>query len=483
MTTASHEPGPIEALGDLERFLGDALDTRLTLDAIETGAETRGRELLRRSLQAHLDARAPGDVGAALSVRGATGPIRLGHKRLHSRRLVTVFGAVTLTRVGYGTRGHASVHPLDAELCLPARGYSYELSRRVLKAAVRGPFGEAMAVTEEHTGVRIPMRSIELIIKDAAVDVDGFYEHRARTTPKPGRGEILVGAIDCKGIPMVKPDGTLHVTRRTKGAKIHKKKMATVAAVYSHPPIERTAIDVVDNLFINPDRPRPDRPRPRRHAKRVWASLTDSKDSFIGDVKAEMSRRDPHHRHTWVIVTDGERCLQRKVTATFTGVTLILDLIHVLDKIWKAAHVFHPEGSPEAVTFARVRTERILNGQVSQVVKGLRQMSTKHHLRATKAKTIHDVTNYLYANRDRMRYDEYMANGWPIASGSVEGACKNLVRDRFERTGMRWSIDTADALLKLRAVYLSNDFDEHWTHHITQEQQRLHPTPWTVVQK
>ena len=175
-----------------------------------------------------------------------------------------------------------------------------------------------------------------------------------------------------------------------------------------------------------------------------------------------------------MIVTDGERALQRRVISTFTDVTLILDLLHVLDKLWKSAHALHREGSAEAEQFVRARTEKILCGMVGQVVKGLRQIVTKRGITGAKAKTIHGAFDYLYANRSRMRYDEYLRNGWPIASGTVEGAFKNLIRDRFERSGMRWTPQTSEALLKLRAAYLSADLPDYWEHHIQQDQQRLY---------
>ena len=216
----------------------------------------------------------------------------------------------------------------------------------------------------------------------------------------------------------------------------------------------------------------------------MWASLTAGKDAFINDVKAEMTRRDPEHERTWVILTDGERALQRRVISTFTDVTLVLDLLHVLEKLWKVAHALHNEGSPEAEAFARARTERILCGMTGQVVKGLRQTVTKRRLTGAKAKTIHGVCDYLYRNRERMRYDEYLRNGWPIASGTVEGACKNLIRDRFERSGMRWTPQTAEALLKLRAAHLSGDLDDYWKHHIKHDQQRLYrKDSWQLVLK
>jgi len=282
---------------------------------------------------------------------------------------------------------------------------------------------------------------------------------------------------------MVKPAGATKVVRRKKGEKPNKKKMATVAATFGMTPRVRTAADVLDSLFSTGAPPaRGARQRPTH--KRVWASLLSGKDSFIADVKADMVRRDPRHRRTWVMVTDGERALQRRVAASFGGVTLVLDLLHVLEKLWAVAHVFHPEGSKEAEAFVYARAERILTGGVSHVVKGLRQMATKRGLSGAKAKTVRDVAGYYYSNRSRMRYDVYLKNGWPIASGSVEGACKNLVRDRFERSGMRWSPAMAEAMLKLRAVYLSGDLDDYWEFHVRKDQRRLYQRgSWRVVAK
>lgn len=474
----------IDAFQDLERWLSGQAAQLAGLSELERESERRGREILRLALQAHIDARGDGDVGDAIVLPGDDGgPVRLAYKRVHARPLVTLFGEVTVTRMGYGAPGHQAIHPLDAELQLPGRLWSYECQRRLIRAVICGPFDEAIALVDEMTGTTVPKRSAEQLVQDAAVNFETFYAARAAAAIGPADGEILVGAIDCEGIPMVKPERALRVVRRTKGEKANKKKMATVAAVHSQPPIVRTPSEVIDSLFAT-DAPaeRPKRPRPSH--KRVWASLTSTKDVFINDVKAEMTRRDPEHQQTWVIVTDGERALQRRVISTFTDVTLVLDLLHVLDKLWRVAHALHPEGSPEAEAFTKARTERILCGMTGQVVKGLRQTVTKRRLTGQKAKTIQSVCDYLYRNRERMRYDQYLSNGWPIASGSVEGACKNLIRDRFERSGMRWTIPTAEALLKLRAAHLSGDLNDYWEYHIEHDQQPLYrKDSWQLVLK
>src|ERR1700724_338585 len=116
----------------------------------------------------------------------------------------------------------------------------------------------------------------------------------------------------------------------------------------------------------------------------------------------------------------------------------------------------------------------LLEGKVRDVVGGLRQMMTKRELKGPRRQTVREVTAYFQRNRARMKYDEYLASGYPIGSGVVEGACRHLVKDRLERTGMRWVPSGAQAMLDLRATYLNGEWDAFWNFHMLQEDQRLH---------
>ena len=467
----------------LEQWLASPQTLQLPLHQVECQQEHKGREVQRLLLQTHIQQRGHGAVGLALRVNEGVGPVLYPHRRLHTRRLKTIFGSVEITRMSYSRPGAASIHPLDEALQLPARSFSYELQKRLVKAAAQGTFRETRERSAEITGAPVPTRSIEEVIQDAAPDFDACYSER---TPEPWTetGSILVAAVDGKGIPMVKPGGAQRIVRLTKGQKANRKRMATVAAVFTRAPWIRTPKQVVESLFdteriIRTGEP----PAPRPEHKRVWASLTKGKAAVIGEGAAEMLRRHPQGHKIHVALTDGERALQNLVSAKLQ-VTLILDLLHVLEKLWKAAYVFHTEGSPEAEQWVRVRALRILQGSVSQVVKGIRQSVTKLRLGGSKGKTLSSVADYLYRNRTRMCYDEYLAQGLPIASGPVEGACKSLIKDRMERSGMRWTEGMAEAIVKLRAIYLSGDLDPYWSFHIQRDQERLHPARrWSVVEK
>ena len=260
MVDRSAPASGLDAFRELERWLSGqaACSSGMWRNSSASPSGKDGRSCAL-ALPAHIDARGDGDVGAAIMVDGDPQPQRLTHRRLHIRPLVTLFGEVRVTRMGYGARGQDAIHPLDAELRLPGRLWSYECQRRLIRAVVCGPFNEAIALIAEMTGTTIPKRSAEQLVQDAAVDFHTFYAGRAAEQVAPANGEILVGAIDCKGIPMVKPPGAQKVVRRTKGEKANKKKMATVAAVHSQPPMIRTPSEVIDSLFCTG--PTAERPR------------------------------------------------------------------------------------------------------------------------------------------------------------------------------------------------------------------------------
>src|SRR5450432_2856035 len=295
----------------LQSWLASGSALHLPLHEIECQQQTKGREVQRLLLQAHLQQRGNGDVGPALYLRQQDGEVTYSHRRLGTRSLTTVFGTVELVRMGSSLPGAPSIFPLDRALALPARSFSYELQRRLVKAAVQNPFLESVQTIADLTGVVVSKRSLEEILPDAAQDFDAFYQQRS---PEPATGSILVAAVEGKGIPMVKPGGAQPKPRLAKGQKTNKKRMATVAAVFTRAPWVRTPQQVMEALFPTGRQTPKDAPTPPRpENKRVWASLLKGKTAVIEEVAEEMSRRDPSASKTRVALTDGERALQIRV--------------------------------------------------------------------------------------------------------------------------------------------------------------------------
>ena len=481
----------------------------------------RGREVLRKLLQEHLDARGLGAVRSE-KVEDVDGS-ELARKRVHERTVGTVVGEVEVSRVGYGAPGTESLHPRDAELNLPVQRYSFELQRRAVEEVAKVSFDSAAASLDrlygtgsEDDAAVIPKRQLEEVVKAAVVDFDAFYaRHRAATDlVDKGSGSVLALGLDGKGVVMVHRDlrpATREAAEKAKpkmdsrlssGEKRNRKRMAEVATVYTVQPWVRTAEEVANSLVsgsglraAEPVGQKTKRPRPEN--KRVWASLTKPMAAVIQEALNEAEARDPQHEKTWVALSDGNQeqlALVQERAATI-GVTLvvILDLMHVLEYLWTAGRAFHPRSSKELEDWVGERLLQILRGRSSYVAAGMRRSATLRRLKGKKRKKVDRCARYLLNHRSYLHYDEYLAAGLPITTGAVEGTCRHLVVDRMEITGARWTLATAEAVLQARALRSSGDFDEYWTFHEEQEYQRNHaaryanklppatvPPPWVT---
>jgi hypothetical protein len=143
---------------------------------------------------------------------------------------------------------------------------------------------------------------------------------------------------------------------------------------------------------------------------------------------------------------------------------------------------FEAENTPEAARLFEKQLRAILEGRIGRVIGAFRQMAKKRNLKKNPLQKLEEHLGYFENNRHRMKYDEYLQQGYPIGSGVVEGACRNLVKDRMERTGMRWCVDGAQAILDLRAVYLNDDWNQFHKYLIRREQKRIYPHRRRLIQ-
>lgn len=211
----------------------------------------------------------------------------------------------------------------------------------------------------------------------------------------------------------------------------------------------------------------------------MWASIEHTPQQVVDDAFGEALRRDPDRHRRWVVLVDGQRDqikrVQRGARKLGAEVTIVLDIVHVLEYLWRAAYAFHPAGSEEAETWVRHRLLALLDGRsAGTIAKSLRSMIASHELDATAAAPVIKCANYLVKNTRWLHYDRALADGLPIATGVIEGACRYLVQDRMGRTGARWSLTGAEAILRLRALRTSGDFDDYWQFHLVKEHERVH---------
>jgi hypothetical protein len=425
----------------------------------------------------------PGDLGETFELE--SGQVVRRWPQQQERRVLTVFGVFTLPRWIYGTRPGQKIElvPTDQRLKLPESDLSYLLQDWNQMLGVEQAFGTVDQTLETILGLGQSVDTLERGNRQMAEAAPAFRAAQPAPDPK-AEGELLVVSEDNKGVPMVRPADSMPAgARRKKGEKANKKQMATLGCVYTVDRQVRSAEELVAALFRDPDLKR--RKPPEACQKRYWAALTrevagevvrgqDEVFQYLADDIA--LRRRPGQ--TLIHLSDGQCSLEDdrgKYLPRDLQTVDILDLLHVAPRLWEAAHLFHREGSDEASGFVRQRMLRVLHGDAKGVITGLRRMGTEHQYSGAKAARLRRVCDFLQSNLHRMRYDLYLAFGYPIATGVIEGACRHIVRDRMERAGMRWKVPGAQAMLQLRTIYTNGDWETFQAYRIEHESRRLYP--------
>lgn len=470
---------------EVERMLTTDEMIRKTHSELEAMLEGNAREWARSLLEEVLEWRAY--VERKIAVEGADSVPRR-YARPSSRQLETVLGRVEVPRLAYQTPGASDLHPMDAALNLPREMYSHGLRRLVAREAAKSSFEEVVETVQELTGAKIGKRQVEELAVRAAADFDEFYEQRA--AERASENDLLVISTDGKGIVMRSEDlreGTRRAaakkrsavaTRLTPGEKSNRKRMSQVAAVYSIAPYVRSAADILHTLR---DADEVDANRPRPTSKRVWASVEKSMRSVVREAFDEALRRDPDKKRRWVVLVDGEpkqvRAVKAEARRVGVKVTLLADIVHVIEYVWAAARALFGGTNGKAESWVSDRLQALLSGRSGgDVAKTIRWWESRAELDAAAHAAIDKTCGYL-ADRTRtrmLRYQEALRDGLPIATGVIEGACRHVVKDRMDRTGARWSLTGAEAVLRLRALRASKDFDAYWTFHLEQDRLRNH---------
>jgi len=479
-----------ETFAALRRHLHAPEAMRMTHGELESHVIEKTRSIARDMLQGHLELRTGAE--RAVCVVGGDG-VQRKQMRASSRQLRTLVGNVVLGRILYQATGVQGLAPQDAALSLAKDSYSMGLRQRVAEEVAGGSFDAAVETVGKTSGATIAKRQVEQLARASVVDFEEFY--RCLEWKPEDSGQLLVLTVDGAAIIMrtesLRPQTRALAEReaeepkvwpdRTKsGEKPNRRRVAEVASVYSVAPFARSSDDVVGELasirsIPTAERAGPSRPRPVN--KRVWASVDESMPDVVEETFQEALRRDPRHLRQWVVLVDGQNQQLAAVKAAAerhgVSVTIICDFIHTLEYLWKAAHCFHAPGSSEARQWVCEHARALLDGaDPSQVAAGMRRSATLREL--AKRKAVDKAARYLIKRRHYMRYGDALSKGLPIATGVIEGACRHLVRDRLDCCGARWSVSGAEAVLKLRALRISGDFDEYWALHLAREHERNH---------
>lgn len=380
------------------------------------------------------------------------------------------FGTVPVRRAYYHADGSPGLFPLDSQLNLPEWGYSYVLQELSCRLAVKMSYEETQEILHRFFPVKNPIRSSEGIVGEVVDETERFYEKKAPLEICP-EAVATIATVDKKGVVIRKvlEDEAGPEVLPGNPDKPGKKKMATVISTYVTP---RYICPADCILKEDSDQGRSDL-RPKPQSKVTWGSLTDEQKKTVARLKKTVEQRFPEGNEL-VCILDGEKSLWSLVYKYFPTAFLVRDICHVLEHLVRAALCFHDEGSLQAREFVTERLRMLLNGRAGRLIGGLKQMLTKQDLSGTKRRSLEQVIGYLERNGKHMRYEICLTKGYPVGSGFIKCACRNLINDRLELTGMIWTVRGAVSIMRLRAIHMNKDWDAFWTYRRKSERRRLY---------
>lgn len=474
--------GQVEALS---RYIQASVDDKAGIHTVESGIWEHILAIGRSALEMYLSIVGDGDRGATLRLGTGECVRRLPSKQ--RRDYQSVFGSFQLERHVYGSREGQKIAyvPLDSRLQLPESKFSYLLQDWDQSLAVEMPYAQVNKTLARILGFEQSVDSLERINRQMSQSVRAFEQARpAAAVAKDS--DIIVASADGKGVPIrhSADSPTIAGHRPQRGPKPNRKKMAIVGAVYSIAPRVRTPEDVVCSLFRNP----PLRPATsddvRPQAKRVKAQLTvddrseaaNATDPVFSWLTTQVQQRQTSTPAPVVLLMDGQPSLWQAAATTFPDDCIqVLDLLHVTSRVWQVTALWQFSALEDTLTMVKAFVTHIMNGRVKDLIITWRLLADSGTFKPQQQKVLNGVCRYFENNLHRMRYDQFLAAGYPIASGVIEGACRHVVKDRMERAGMQWSLKGAQAMLDIRAVALNQDWTTFNNFRIQSENKRLYP--------
>lgn len=483
----------INLAGDLINLVRKAVLEGTSLDNMERGAFAMALDIGRSAIDLFLKAQGDGDLGPEVSTEDGT--VLQRSDTVVERPIRTIFGEHVMKEYVYsqGSKTKIELRPIDARINLPEGKASYLLQEFTQLFCVEKAFGVGARQFETVFAQKLSVDVLENINRAMGEQADRFLD-QLPTPPARKEGAILVTTADGKGVPLVKEDAQ-KVPAFDKKERPGNRRMATLGCVYTVDPFVRTPEQIVAALFRDDTVSQP--------AERPEACFKHYR-AFFAEPGAEGEKAVPSAYQTWawigreaktrhqlmqpiIRLMDGQpslweasdACLNEWVAELQEGgqtqpLVDILDIIHVSGYVWKAAKAFYSHKEHQEA-FAQERLLRILRGDVVGVITGMRRMASLRNLKGQALKAVRTTCNYFENNADRMRYDEYLKAGYPIASGVIEGACRHVIKDRMEQGGMRWTLEGAKAMLNVRSVLASSESKKFNSWRQTEQAKRVHP--------
>lgn len=402
------------------------------------------------------------------------------------RNYLSIFGDIEIIRSYYWKPKNDGVFPMDIELNMPKHHHSHLLDKWIQRRVTEEPYEEAIDSICDLLNQKVSKRLVQQITVDASKYVEEYYQKKNTFEDE---GSHLIVQADCKGVRMIpkeRPETKLKegFERRAKGvSKIGTKKNAIVTSDYSINPSRRNPKNVFNGIMmINSNQKSTNKRKKESKAinKQVAGIMCDYEKAFE-NLADRVKARDESCKKPIYILVDGAAYLENGIKKEFekrgwtTRVTdSCLDIVHVTEYLWDASTAMYGEESPKRVSWVKEALKKTINSNIKLVIKELeKKINDKQQSEFTK-KRLQRSLNYFKNHQHMMDYKKYLRDGYPIASGAIEGACNNLVKNRTDRSGMQWTKKGAGAIINLRSIQCNNDWESYWNFYNQKQAEELY---------
>ena len=494
-----------ELVAQMEGYVCQAVG-REELQEVEDGLFRRLQQLGRVLLEGFVAASGTGYTAGQPPCTLAGEP--LTYKGIETVEYLSIFGSIDLPRAAYARPDGGYAYPMDEQWNRPAHKYSYLLQKWLQAVAVESDYREATGRLNEMFDLALWPQVPQRLGGALGTQAQAYYEQQ-EPPPADTEGTCMGLSADGKGVRLLRADRGGGCTeaqespkpRLGKGEKRGLKKEAIVTAAFTFDPEARDPEEVVRSLMKRQtpeEREQAQRQRQQRRLegrapprvacnKHLRATL-EGKEVAFGHLLEQVRQRDPAGDKPLVALLDGDAALEERLHEQLRLHHLedrldavVLDIIHAIEYVWEVGTALYGERNPKREAWVEEKLRALLHGQVGRVIGGFKQRLTKRGLSRAQKKVLHKAITYFDNHRHMMDYATYLAKGYPIGTGLIEGACGYLVKDRMEGSGMRWSRVGAEAMLQQRAVKKNGDWDDFWSFHIDSERDRLYPATYKSV--
>ena len=390
--------------------------------------------------------------------------IDLPFHSMKQRHQMSLFGKIAITRAYYYRAGEGGSYPLDDAINLAPTLYSDVVQELYAELAVEQAYQSGNEFMQRWLNLSVSSRAVQAIVAESGAEVPAFYEQVA--PPDPERQQsILVAQADGKGVPQIVATPAADAVRPKRGQARSRKKEAIVTTAYTIAPRPRTLAATIASLFNGSDQVYDSDTTSSSVQpidKMLWATL-EGKPTAMQQLQSRVAEREHPKVQYRIALCDGAKPLQEQFMTLFPDFRLVLDFIHAYEYLWKAANLLFKEDDPQRLTWVKSQTTHLLDSATASVIDHLRERADP--LSGRVAERLHKIANYFERNSPFMDYATCLQLGLPIASGVIEGACRHIVKDRMELSGMRWSRNGAETLLQLRCVRHNGHWDDFWHYH------------------